>query len=91
VAGRCPSPTFLPPGDSYRPTPPFANGRYRDRSAMAGSLHFRFCARQYYSAPAYRTSPSASALRALNAATQIGKSPNILGIVPPFAPRFALP
>src|SRR6185437_16634993 len=39
----------------------------------------------------YRISPSANALRDLNAATQIGRSPNILGIVPPFAPRFALP
>jgi hypothetical protein len=27
----------------------------------------------------------------LNAATQIGKSPNILGIVPPLAPRIELP
>jgi hypothetical protein len=39
----------------------------------------------------YRTSPSASALRALNAATQSGKSLNILGIVPPFAVRTELP
>jgi len=41
--------------------------------------------------PNYRISPSASALRALNAATQIGKSSNILGIVPPLAPRIELP
>lgn len=40
---------------------------------------------------AIEQSPSASALRALNAATQIGKSLNILGIVPPLAPRLELP
>ncbi len=39
----------------------------------------------------YRKSPSASALRALNAAMQTGKSLNILGIVPPLAPRIELP
>lgn len=52
---------------------------------------FAFLRAPVMSAPAYRKSPSASALRALNAATQIGKSPNILGIVPPFAPRIELP
>jgi hypothetical protein len=28
------------------PKPPFANGRYRERSPMIGSVHFRFCVRQ---------------------------------------------